>query len=75
MRREDIQECVDVFIETFSAAPWYDVYEDRELVVKYFENFLANNYFVGYIWKEESEILALSVGMQKPYIKRNGILY
>ena len=53
MKQEDIQECADLFIETFSAAPWYDVYENREEVVCYFNNFMNNNYFVGYVFRRE----------------------
>ena len=34
---------------------------------------MANNYFVGYVLKEEASIIALSIGMKKPWI--NGMEY
>ena len=34
---------------------------------------MASNYFVGYILKEQNNIIALSIGMKKPWI--NGLEY
>ena len=42
-------------------------------LVSFFQNYMANNYFVGYVLKEESSIIALSIGMKKPWI--NGMEY
>ena len=49
MMSEHIEECVDLFIDVFTREPWNDVYDSREQVVQFFENHIANNYFVGYI--------------------------
>lgn len=62
MNSNNLNRCVDLFIETFSAEPWNDVYDSREQVVKLFENYMNNNYFVGYVLKQEEEIIALSLG-------------
>lgn len=51
MMSEHIEECVDLFIDVFTREPWNDVYDSREQVVQFFENHIANNYFVGYIMK------------------------
>lgn len=64
-----LDTCVDLFIETFSSKPWYDVYDSKEQVVNFFENHMNNNYFVGYVLKDENHIVALSLGMKKPWIK------
>lgn len=73
MNSSNLNRCVDLFIETFSAEPWNDVYDSREQVVKFFENYMNNNYFVGYVLKQQEEIIALSLGEKKPWI--NGLEY
>lgn len=64
-----IDDCVNLFIETFTKEPWYDIYESREQVVKFFNNHLKNNYFVGYVAMLDDKIVALSIGTKKPWIK------
>lgn len=68
-----IEECVDLFIETFTKEPWNDVYESREQVIDFLNNFLNNNYFLGYAAMLGEEIVALSIGIKKPWIE--GIEY
>ncbi|MDS0524326.1 GNAT family N-acetyltransferase [Clostridium sp. SHJSY1] len=68
-----IAECVDLFIETFTKEPWNDVYESRDQVVEFLNNFLKNNNFLGYVAIVNKKIVALSIGMKKPWIK--GIEY
>lgn len=68
-----LDECVDLFIETFSQEPWNDVYESRNQVVTFFENHIRNNYFVGYAGVIDNKVIALSMGMKKPWI--NGMEY
>ncbi|EQB87860.1 GNAT superfamily N-acetyltransferase [Clostridium punense] len=68
-----IDECVDLFIDTFTKEPWNDIYESREQVVKFFENHFKNNYFVGYAAMLDNKMVALSIGMKKPWI--NGFEY
>lgn len=70
---EHIEECVDLFIDVFTKDPWNDTYTSREQVVNFFRNYMASNYFVGYILKEQNNIIALSIGMKKPWI--NGMEY
>ncbi len=64
---------VDLFIATFSVEPWNDVYESRDQVVAFFKHHMNNNYFIGYVLKLNDEIVALSLGFQKPWI--NGMEY
>ena len=73
MNRSNLNRCVDLFIENFSEEPWNDVYESREQVFTFFENFMNNNYFVGYVLKKKEDIIALSLGEKKPWI--NGLEY
>lgn len=69
MERNMIDECVDLYMNTFSKEPWYDEYESRDQVVKYFENYFNNNYFCGYAGIVNKKIAAISIGMKKPWIK------
>lgn len=71
--KKHVEECVDLYIDVFTKAPWNDTYNSREQVVNFFQNYLANNYFVGYVLKEQTSIIALSIGMKKPWI--NGMEY
>ena len=63
------EEAVDLFIETFSGEPWNDVYESRAQVERFFQNHMENNYFLGYVLKEDEAIVALSLGFIKPWIE------
>lgn len=64
-----INDCVDLFIETFTKEPWNDVYESREQVVKFISNHYNNNYFLGYAALLDNKVVALSIGMKKPWIE------
>ena len=69
LNKDLLDDCVDLFIHTFSKEPWNDIYESRNQVVTFFENHLKNNYFLGYVGLIEDEVVALSLGMKKPWIK------
>lgn len=73
MSAENLESCVDLYINTFSREPWYDVYDSREQVVNYFKHFMQYNSFVGFVGMLEGKPVALAVGMKKPWI--NGIEY
>ena len=71
--QDDLNACIDLFIKTFSKEPWNDVYDSRTQVIDFFENHMKNNYFIGYVLKDEESVVALSIGMKKPWI--NGMEY
>ncbi|UNK15890.1 GNAT family N-acetyltransferase [Paenibacillus sp. N3/727] len=64
-----LDDCVDLFMDTFSKEPWNDVYESRKQVVDFFEHYMKNNYFIGYVLKIGDELVGLSLGAKKPYLK------
>ena len=64
-----LEECIDLFIDTFSREPWNDKYDSRQQVKDFFVNHMGNNYFLGYIALLDKKIVALSVGMKKPWIR------
>lgn len=63
-----LDECVDLFIDTFTREPWNDEYDSKEQVENFFINHIKNNYFLGYIGLIDEKVVALSVGMKKPWI-------
>lgn len=73
MMKEHLEECVTLYIDTFTREPWNDTYESRQQVKTFFENHMKNNYFIGYVGIVENTIVALSIGMKKPWI--NGFEY
>lgn len=70
---EMLDECVDLFIDVFSRAPWYDSYDSRDVVVNFFNNHYKNNYFLGYVATMNGKIVGASIGYTKPWI--NGMEY
>ena len=68
LSKEHVEACVDLFIDVFTKAPWNDTFDSREQVTDFFRNHMANNYFVGYVLKGQDGIVALSIGMKKPWI-------
>lgn len=36
IKKHMINDCVDLYIETFTKEPWNDIYESREQVVMFF---------------------------------------
>ena len=73
LSKEHIEECADLFIDVFTKAPWNDTYNSKGQVISYFQNYINNNYFVGYGLKDQNCMIAISVGMKKPWI--NGMEY
>ncbi|KAB3530914.1 GNAT family N-acetyltransferase [Alkaliphilus pronyensis] len=69
IKEQMIDDCVDLYINTFTKEPWNDIYESREQVVEFFNNHFNNNYFVGYAALLDDKLVALSIGMKKPWIK------
>lgn len=63
-----LDECVDLFIDTFTREPWNDEYDSKEQVENFFINHMKNNYFLGYIGLIDEKVVALSLGMKKPWI-------
>lgn len=63
-----LKECVDLFIDTFSSEPWNDIYASRKHVEDFIINHMKNNYFLGYVGLLENKVVALSIGMKKPWI-------
>lgn len=69
LSEEYLETCVDLFIEVFTKEAWNDVYESREQVVAFFRSHMDNNYFIGYILAEGDSVIALCLGMKKPWFK------
>lgn len=67
--QEHLEESVDLFIDVFTNEPWNDEFSSRQKVVDFFYNHINNNYFLGYTGFIDSQIVATSLGMKKPWIK------
>ena len=65
-----INDCVDLYIETFTKEPWNDIYESRKQVVEFFNNHFNNNYFVGYAALLDDKVVALSIWYEKTMDRR-----
>lgn len=66
---EMVDECVDLYMGTYSLPPWNESWSSRDVVVDFYKAHLGNNYFRGYVAVTDSKIVGVSVGFLKPWIK------
>lgn len=69
LEKQHIDACSRLFIDAFSREPWNEQYESDEEVRRYFTDFLSLDSFLGFVGLEEGRIIALCVGMRKPWLK------
>lgn len=69
MNEKMFDECVELFMGTFSKEPYNDVYESRDQVVAFYRNSMQSNYFLGYVAMYDNRIVAQSIGMKKAWIE------
>ena len=69
MTRKHLDDCVSLYIRTFSGEPWHDEFPSEKPVYDYFKNFLQLDTFLGYVVLVDNKVAALSVGMKKPWIR------
>lgn len=62
LKSNDLEETIDLFIDTFTRDPWNDVYESRAQVEQFFERSLSNSYSYPFILKYEDKIVGLCLG-------------
>lgn len=65
----NFDESIDLFIKVFTKEPWNDVYESRNQVVNYFNQFRESNYFKGFVLVEDKKIIGLSLGLLNPSLE------
>lgn len=68
MTEPRIEEYIDVFISVFTKEPWNDVYESRGQVRRFFENYMADNYFLGFSLERGGACAGLCFGAMKPWL-------
>ena len=64
-----LEECTDLFIDTFSRPPWLETYRSREQVLHFLQRFLQNREFLGFLYRENGRVAALCIGMKKPWLE------
>jgi ribosomal protein S18 acetylase RimI-like enzyme len=67
----DIDACASLFMDTFSKEPWNDKYRSREQVYMFIKSYVDNNYFIGYLLKRNTKVIALCIGFQKALLEGN----
>lgn len=63
-----IEEYVGVFISVFTKEPWNDIYESRGQVRRFFENYMADSYFLGFSLERGGACAGLCFGARKPWL-------
>lgn len=66
---ELLDECVDLYMKTYSHAPWNESWESRDIISSFIKNHYANNYFIGFVAKKYNKVVGVSIGFSKPWIK------
>ena len=64
-----LDECVDLYVKTYSQEPWNESWESKNVVRDFIKNHYENNYFIGFIALFNGKIVAVSLGYKKPWIK------
>ncbi len=75
LSEEYLEECVDLFIDTFSRAPWNDEYDSRQQVKNFFINHMKNNYFLGYIGLIDKKSCSIKCRNEKALDLWYGVLH
>lgn len=65
----NVEECITLYIETFSKEPWNDVFDSSDKVRNYYHNFLKNNQCNGYVGIVDGKIEVMSIGLVKPWLE------
>ncbi|MCL1786540.1 MAG: GNAT family N-acetyltransferase [Defluviitaleaceae bacterium] len=68
-----LDECTNLYMKTYSQAPWHERWDSSHVVSDFYKNHYANNYFIGFVAMKDEKIVGVSVGFAKPYI--NGMEY
>lgn len=68
LRQEDLDACATLYIDTFSREPWEEQFPSRAPVEQLFQDHLANNYFAGFVAWHQHVLVALCLGIKKPWI-------
>ena len=64
-----LDECVDLYMKTYATEPWNEEWDSRDVVVDYISKWTSNNFFIGFVGKQNEKIIALCFGYEKPYTK------
>ena len=66
-RKEDIDECTDLFLRVFNREPWNDEWESFDSAKEYLAEFIQNPSFQGFIASENGGIIGVCFGHQRSY--------
>ncbi|MBO0477191.1 hypothetical protein DOK76_08910 [Vagococcus sp. DIV0080] len=44
--KDNLEECIKLYMDTFSKEPWNDVFESTDKIRSYFLNFMENNQYI-----------------------------
>lgn len=64
---KDLDGCVELYKEVFSADPWYDGWLSIEQVRKYVKELIANPVFEGFVAYDSSDIIAVCLGHKRSW--------
>jgi GNAT superfamily N-acetyltransferase len=63
----DLDGCVELYKDVFSAEPWYDGWLSIEQVRKYVNELIANPVFEGFVAYDNSDIIAVCLGHKRSW--------
>ncbi|CAM3587206.1 N-acetyltransferase [Erysipelothrix urinaevulpis] len=64
-----IHRCVEIYINTFTQAPWFDKIDNNQKVYHYFQNAYQMGNSRSYVFIKDDEIVGFCVGFLKPWIE------
>jgi ribosomal protein S18 acetylase RimI-like enzyme len=64
---QDMEVCVELYNEVFSADPWYDEWTSTEQIKNYLNELVANPVFEGFVAYDSSDIIAVCLGHKRSW--------
>lgn len=64
-----VAEAAKLFMSVFSKEPWNDIYESVAEVESFIRRSIANKESLNFVAVENEEIVGLSLGIKKPWLK------
>jgi len=66
---ERLEECVDLYMKTYSREPWNEIWKSKDVVSNFMQNHYKNNYFIGFMALKSNKVVGVSLGFEKSWIK------
>lgn len=65
---QDLPVCTAIYMETYALEPWNETWDSPDVVRRFLQRHLANNYSLAYVLADGDTVIGASFGFTKPWI-------